>query len=155
MTKKLSSATGLLIGGFVFFVLGLLLILHQNPLFGWFSQILPDIQSVNVAGVAVQFIGQAFVVFGIMRSTSDKLISHMQNERQITMTGIAQNMQQIQTEQQALKTGYLQTITKLDALLANQKSVTFTSKTSMSAKCKFCGAQIETGYFCPQCGKAN
>ena len=145
----------MLIGGFAFFIIGLLLILHQDPIFGLFSQITPDIQAINVAGVVVQFMGQALVVFGIIRSTSNKLISSIQTERQITMASIAQKMQQIQTEQQALKTGYIQTATKLDTLIANQKSAAFTPIKLIPSKCKFCGAQIEQGRFCPQCGKAN
>ena len=114
MSKQSFSATGLLIGGFVFFALGLLLILQQNPVSGLFTQITPNIQTIEVAGVIVQFIGQALVVLGVMKSTSHKLISSMQAERQMTMSNITQNMQQIHAEQQALKTGAVQTMAKLD-----------------------------------------
>lgn len=154
MSKKSASATGIVIGGFVFFALGLLLILQQNPVSDLFAKITPDI-SIEVAGVVVQFIGQALVVLGVMKSTSLKLISSMQAEREMTIAGINQNMQQFRAEQQALRVGYSQTVTKLDALIAKQNAQTATPKTVIPSDCKFCGAQMNQGYFCPQCGKAN
>ena len=155
MSKQSFSATGLLIGGFVFFALGLLLILQQNPVSGLFTQITPNIQTIEAAGVIIQFIGQALVVLGVMKSTSHKLISSMQAERQMTMSNITQNMQQIHAEQQALKTGVVQTMAKLDTLITNQSAATILPKALMPSNCKFCGTRIEQGYFCPQCGKAN
>ena len=147
--KKFSSVTsGLLIGGIILFILGLLMLLQLNPLFNLFSQVIPNAQVIEVIGVIFQFIGQAFVVFGAVRSTSHNLILNMQTERRITMEGFTQNIQQLQNriliEQQALKNGYTQTSAKVDALIANQKM-----------DCKFCGAQIQQSRFCPQCGKAN
>jgi hypothetical protein len=159
MTKKLSSATGILIGGLALFTLGLLVIVHQNPVFGLFSQVIPDAQAILLVGVVVQFFGQALVIFGAMHSASHKLISNMQTERQITMAALAQNLQQFQnrfqSEQQALKTGYTQTTANLDTLMANQRAAAIPPKAPLPSNCKFCGAQIEQGHFCTQCGKAN
>jgi hypothetical protein len=159
MTKKLSSTTGILIGGIAFFTLGLLVILRLNPVFGLFSQIIPDAQAIEVVGVVVQFLGQALVVFGATKSSSHKLVSSMQIERQNTIAGFAQNIQQLQnrlqTEQQALKTGYTQTMAKLDTLIANQRTGVIPPKVLMPSNCKFCGTRIEHGHFCSQCGKAN
>ena len=155
MTKKLSSATSLLVGGLMLFTLGLFLIVHQNPVFGLFSQVIPDTQETLLFGVVVQFLGQALVIFGAMRSASHKLISNIQSERQITIASIAQNMQQLHAEQQALKTGYVQTMAKLDTLIAKQSAATTPQELLMPSNCKFCKAQIAQGHFCPQCGKAN
>jgi hypothetical protein len=159
MTKKLSSTTGILIGGIAFFTLGLFVILRINPIFELFSQIIPDTQTIEAVGVVVQFLGQALVVFGAIKSSSHKLVSIMQIERQNTIAGFAQNIQQLQnrlqTEQQALKTGYTQTMAKLDTLIANQRTAVIPPKVLMPSKCKFCGTRIEHGHFCSQCGKAN
>ncbi len=155
MSKGSFSATGLLIGGFVFFAVGLLWILQQNPVSDLLSQVTPNTQTIVVAGVVVQFIGQALVVLGVIKSTSHKLISSMEAERQMTISHITQNMQQIHTEQQTLKSGYAQTMAKLDTLIAKQTASTTAPKPLMPSNCKFCGARIEQGYFCPQCGKAN
>ena len=158
--KKISSGTSLLlIGGIAFFTLGLLVILRLDPVFWLFSQIIPDVQVIEVVGVTIQLLGQALVVFGTIHSTAHNLISNMQNERRITMEGFAQNNQQLQNkllnEQQALKTGYAQVMAKIDALIASQKPVEIQSKTVIPSNCKFCGTRIEQGYFCPKCGKAN
>ena len=158
MKKKISSVTsGLLVGGMVLFMLGLLMILRTNPLFNLFSQISPNGQVIEVAGVFSLFIGQALVVFGAMRSTANNIMSNMQTERRLTMEGFNQSVQQFQNrllyEQQALKTGYNQAMEKIDALIANQKANP--PKTALPSNCKFCGAQIQQSRFCPQCGKAN
>ena len=156
----MSSGTNLLlIGGITLFTLGLLVILRLDPVFWLFSQIIPDIQVIEVVGVTIQLLGQALVVFGAIHSAAQTLISNMQNERRITMEGFAQNNQQLQNrllnEQQSLKTGYTQVMGKIDALLSNQKSVEIQSKTVIPSNCKFCGEGIEQGHFCPKCGKAN
>ena len=147
-----------MIGGIALFTLGLLVILRLDPVFWLFSQIIPDVQVIEVVGVTIQLLGQALVVFGAIHSTAHNLISNMQNERRITMEGFAQNNQQLQNrllnEQQALKTGYTQVMAKIDALIASQKTVEIQSKTVIP-NCKFCGTRIDQGYFCPKCGKAN
>jgi hypothetical protein len=86
------------------------MLLQLNPMFNLFSQVIPNAQVIEVIGVIFQFIGQAFVVFGAVRSTSHNLILNMQTERRITMEGFSQNIQRLQNriliEQQALKNGY-------------------------------------------------
>jgi hypothetical protein len=149
MAKKLVPATTfLLIGGVAFFTVGLLMILRINPVFGLFSQLLPSLQVVEAVGVAVQFLGQALVVFGVIKLTSHNLLSGIQSERQIAMDGFTQNMRLLQA-------GYVQTMAKLDTVIANQKAASILPKPLGQSNCKFCGAQMARSRFCPQCGKAN
>ena len=159
MSKKFSSATYLLVAGLGLFTIGLLVILRLNPFFGWLSQITPDAQVVEVVGVLSQFLGQALVVFGAMRSASHKFVSGMQTERQLTMASFAQNLQQfqakVQNEQQTLRVGYIQTMAKLDAIIANQKLLAAQPKGSTETNCKFCGTRTLQGQFCSKCGKVN
>jgi hypothetical protein len=160
LEKKFWSTTRiLLLGGIAFFTLGLLVILRVNPLFNLLNQIVPDTLAVEVVGVITQFFGQALVVFGAMRSASQGFISSMQTERRIMIEGFARNIQQLQNtlliEQQASKTGYSQTMAKVDASIAKQKVLEGPPRAILPSSCKFCNAQIKQGYFCPQCGKAN
>jgi hypothetical protein len=146
--KSVSTATVTLIGGVAFFTLGLLVILRLNPIFEVFSQISPSVQVVEAVGVVFQFLGQALVIFGVLRLNSHNLFSSIQADRQIVMDGLSQNINQIQT-------GYLQTMAKLDVVIANQKAAAIQPKPFSPSNCRYCGAQIEQGRFCPNCGKAN
>jgi hypothetical protein len=143
----------------VLFILGLFMILRLNPVFNLFTQVLSDAQVIMTIGVIAQFAGQALVVFSAMRLTSQHLISNMQTERKITLEGFNQSIRQLQntllSEQQALKTGYLQAMAKIDALAANQKATANPPTVPLPSNCKFCGAKISQSRFCPQCGKAN
>jgi hypothetical protein len=131
LKKKISSATsGFLVGGMVLFILGLLMVLRENPVFSLLSQFTSDVQVIDVFGVFSLFIGQALVVFGAMRSTANNMMSNIQAERRITLEGFNQSVQQFQNkllyEQQTLKTGYTQAMAKIDALIANPpKAVAF------------------------------
>ena len=149
MNKKIfSAATWLLIGGVACFTVGLLAILQLNPVFGLFSQITSNIRLVEAVGVGIQFLGQALVVFGVLRLNNHNLISSVQAERQIAMDGFAQNIRQLQS-------GYMQTMAKLDTVIANQKAAVTPPKPMLPSNCKFCSARLEQSRFCPQCGKAN
>jgi hypothetical protein len=149
MKKKLfPSATWLLIVGVAFFTLGLLAILKLSPVFNWFSQISPNLQAAEALGVAVQFLGQALVILGVIKFTINNLVSSMQVDRKIAIEGFSQSIRQLQT-------GYLQTLAKLDTIIANQKIAPAGIKQLTQLNCKYCGAQIGQGRFCPQCGKAN
>lgn len=159
MKIKGFSATAFLIAGIAFFIFGLLTIVRESTILGGLSQILPNAQSIEIFGVTAQFLGQALMVFGVMQSTSHKFLASLQAERQITAAGFTQNIQQLQTklqaDRQALIAGYNQTNAKLDALIANQKTMATPAKIQVPSNCKFCGARIEQGSFCPKCGKAN
>ncbi len=67
---KINSFSGVnfLFVGLILFLVGLLMILHQAAVVGFFSQILPDVQAIEISGVVVQFIGQILVIFGVMIS---------------------------------------------------------------------------------------
>jgi hypothetical protein len=159
MKKIVFPPRGLIIVGLTFFVLGLLVILRENPLFGFVSQIVPDAQSALIFGAVVQALGQVIIVFGAMKSNSANLMNNLQTERQLTLGTITRNMDQLQsrmqTERQTLMASYNQTMAKLDHLIATQKALTVNPHKSLPINCKFCGAKTEQGIFCPNCGKAN
>ena len=145
--------------GLVLFVVGLLVVVRENPLFSGVSAIVPDAQSALVFGAVMASVGQSLVVFGVVKASSDKLYSNLQSERQLTMTALARNMEQMQVtmqnERKAVLASYAQTMTKLDRLAANQKELDSNPPAALPADCKYCGAKIQNSTFCPQCGKAN
>lgn len=134
--------------GLACFVVGLLVILQENTLFGLVSQIAPNAESALIFGAVIISIGQAVVIFGFIKLNSSTIISNFQRERQLTTATFT-------NERQALMAHYTQTIAKLDQLLAIQKELNATPKQPQTITCKFCGTKTEKGTFCPNCGKAN
>ena len=159
MKAKGFSASLFLILGIAFFTFGLLAILGESTVTGILSQILPNAQGIEVFGVIAQFIGQALMISGVMKSASHKFLVTLQSERQMTAASFNQTVQQLQAkwqvDRQTLINGYNQTVAKLDTLIANQKVTTASSKLPAPSNCKFCGTRIDQGHFCPKCGKAN
>ncbi len=157
MRIKGFSATAFLITGIMFFILGLLSVLQEATLLNVLSKILPS-QTLELFGVIAIFVGQALMIAGVVKSTSHKFLESMQSERQLTVAGFTQNLQQLQTKLQADRqtflAGYNQTNAKIDALIANQKAAAAPGRIQPSS-CKFCNAEIIEGSFCPECGKAN
>ncbi len=148
MKKIVFPPRGYIILGLAFFVVGLLIILQESRLFGLVSQIVPNNQSALIFGAVIQSIGQAIVMFGIVKANSLKLVSSLQVERQITTTAFAKNLEQLQArmqnERQSLIASYNQTMLKIDHLIAR-----------LPINCKYCGTKVEQGAFCSECGKAN
>ncbi len=157
MKNRSCSSSGLLAVGIVFFILGLLAILQAGIVMGFLSQILPNAEAIVIFGIIMQFIGQAFVISGVVRSTSNKFMTRIQSERQMTTASFNQAVQQMQikwqSDKQALVDGFNQNVAKLESLIANQKSAL--ASLPLPSSCKFCGAKISQGHFCPKCGKAN
>ena len=157
MKNRSFSALGLLIAGMVFFILGLLVLIHENTINVVLSQILPNAQAIEVFGIIMQVIGQVLMISGVVNSSSHKFTAKVQSERQMTTASFNQVVQQMQvkwqTDRQALVNGFNQTVAKLEGLIANQRAMaaTFTGPSS----CKFCGTKLDNGPFCSKCGKAN
>ena len=137
--------------GLVCFIIGLLIILPENYLFSSAAQIVPNAESGLILGAVIASIGQAITVFGAVKANSNKFLSNLQSESQLTMATYARNMEQLQlkmqNEHQTLMSNYSQTMSKLDNLLSN--------KAVLPISCKFCGTKMEQNHFCPNCGKAN
>ncbi len=151
---------GIMILGLVFFTIGLLAILQESFVFGLFLQMLPDAQTAIITGAVIQLVGQALLVFGVIKANSNKLTTTLQVERQLTMSAMAQNMEQfqakMQNQSQAIMAGYNQAIAKLDNLLAVQRTVAVAVPAANAVvSCKYCGSGVQQGRFCPRCGKAS
>ena len=159
MKKVVFPPRAYIIIGLTCFVVGLLIILQENVLFGLVSQIAPNASSVLIFGAVVQSIGQAIIVFGFVKSNSNKLLSNFQLERQLTLNVFARNVDQLQikmqNDRQSLMASYTQTMSKIDHLIAIQKELNNAPQHPQPISCKYCGTKIEKGAFCSNCGKAN
>ncbi len=134
------SGVNFLFVGLVLFLVGLLMILHQPAVVGFFSQILPDVQAIEISGVVVQFIGQVLVIFGVIRLVSNKFFVSIQTERQSLMVGFTQTMQRID---------------RIDRLISTHIPTTRIEMPTASSNCKFCGTKIQQERFCPKCSKSQ
>ena len=145
--------------GLTCFILGLLIILQENSLFGLVSQILPNAESTLIFGAVTASVGQAIIVFGAVKANSNKLLSNLQSERQLTMTAFARSVEQLQlrmqNERQTLMSNYTQTMSKLDHLITIQRELNSTPQAVLPINCRYCGTKMEENHFCPKCGKAN
>lgn len=145
--------------GLTCFIIGLVIILPGNYLFSSVAQIVQNAESELIVGAVITSIGQAITVFGAVKANSNKLVSNLKWESQVTMANYARNMEQLQlkmqNEHQTLMSNYIQTMSKLDNLLSNQKELNNAPQAVLPISCKFCGTKTEQNRFCPNCGKAN
>jgi hypothetical protein len=146
-------ARAIIIVGLIILIVGLLVVLRENPLFSAAAAIAPDEQSVLAIGAVLASVGQTMLIFGAVKANSQRLLEQIEAERQLTMNAVAKNMQQIQlmqSERQALLVSYSLTAAKLNHSAGNPKLDTLEST---QITCKSCGAKMVKGTFCSDCGK--
>jgi hypothetical protein len=85
-----------LITGIVFFILGLLSVLHQVTLYNILSQVLPDPQAIDLFGIMVQVAGQSLVILSFTKSKSNKEMKDMQAKTQQTTKSFIAKFKQFQ-----------------------------------------------------------
>jgi hypothetical protein len=145
---KSFSGANFLVVGLGLFLVGLLMILQQSTAVGLFKGILPDIQSIQIAGVAFQFFGEVIVIFGVMKSVSNKFLTNVQTERQAFQMSFSQINDQIARS-------LAQINERIDKLFSGQRTDFIVTPTRIVSSCRFCGSEIEKGNFCPKCGKSR
>jgi uncharacterized integral membrane protein len=77
------------IGLFLFFI-GLLMFLQQATISTFFTQMLPTSQMLEILGVLLQFLGGFLVIYGVIKSVSDKIIVNHIQEKQTIVLALAQ-----------------------------------------------------------------
>jgi hypothetical protein len=136
-----------LVIGVLFFFLGLLALTHQSNVIGFFSLILPDIQTIELFGVLLQSVGVLLVLYGIMKFVTDELIVKSGKENQAILFSLMQTVERVdrRTTEVVEKLGSIQ--------MANSAPQT---QVSTFLKCRFCGSKVDQGSsFCPSCGKSQ
>ncbi len=153
------SAKVLMVIGVAFFTVGLLLVLRESIVFGFISQLFANATTAIIFGTLILFLGQAVFISGMMKLNSAKLISSLETERQVIANILVKNMEQLQTrmqsERQIIMANYGQATTKLGNVTADQKESSIIPSSTLLMDCKFCGAKVKPGSFCPTCGRAN
>jgi len=153
MKKRTFSNKAFLVIGLALFLLGLLLLLHEATTVSVFSQVLPNSEALEIFAVSMQLIGGLVVIFGVMRVASANFLVSMQNETQELKTGFNQTMERLDRLITVQRASLM--AAEARATFAAQTATMSISKFMVPSDCKFCGTRIESGRFCPKCGKAQ
>ena len=156
MKKTRISSTYYLVLGLILFPLGLLTLLRASPIIDLVTTLMPGAQTYQIFGLILQFFGEGLICFGIVGAISGKVVASTEYNRQVLIATSVRSMQ----EQTALVTGFKKSLdeqiaqlhAKLNQLQAQRATVLLSQSPS---KCRYCGAKIQQGSFCPSCGKAN
>jgi hypothetical protein len=156
MTKKVGS-TYYLVLGLVLFPLGLFMLFGISPIKEAISALMPGAETVQIFGLVLQFLGEGLICFGIVGAISGKVAAHTEYNSQILVATTVKSSQ----EQSAIIAGFKKSVDDQIAQLhlkLNQIQAQRATPPAMyqaPSKCKYCGAKITQGPFCPSCGKAN
>jgi hypothetical protein len=156
MSKTKIGSTYYLAIGLILFPAGMLMLFRQPTIINLISNIMPSITTVEIFGLILQFLGEGLICFGIIGAISGKVIANTDYNRQVLVASATRNTQ----EQTALFATFKKSIDEQVSQLHVKLNQIQAQRTSASmfhapSKCRFCGAKIEQGSFCPSCGKAN
>jgi hypothetical protein len=145
--KKPSSTAIFLVIGVLSFFLGLLMLLRQASLASFFSLLLPDIQTVELAGSLLQSFGGLLVVYGTVKFLSSEFTAKSNKANQAMIFGLMQSVERIEK-------GTKEIVERLDSM--QKANNTLQASASPFLKCRFCEAKIAHGSsFCPNCGRSQ
>ncbi len=144
--RKLFSSIYLIVG-LLLFMLGLLMLLGQTGVVGFFSAIFPDTQTFEVAGAVFQFLGGFLVIYGTVKLAASEFRVKNDGENQAMLLGLSRAVDRVEKR----TTEVWEKLSPIQS--ANNK---FQSPTSGNLSCRFCGAKIEQeSSFCSNCGKSQ
>ncbi len=115
MDGRAFSGKAFAVVGASLFLLGSLLLVHEATVFGIFSQIFPDSGMIEAFGAAIQLIGGITVVFGVTKVASATFLSSMRRETQ------------------SLRSGFDQTIDRIDRLITVQRATLIAAEAQAAA----------------------
>ena len=142
--------------GLAVFPIGTLLLLRQPSLINLVSNLMPSIETVEIFGLFLQFLGEGLIAYGLIGVISNRTTTVAEINRQIVVAGMNRQMQDQASALAAFKNNMNQQIAALSAKLNQLETSTRRPTVLTLSNCKFCGAKLTPGAsFCPQCGKAN
>jgi hypothetical protein len=155
MSETRNSSVRYLIVGLILFPIGLLMLLGQPTVIDLFMNLMPSIQTIEIFGTILLFLGEALVAFGIIGSITNRIILKLERDR-ITLTTVVNRS----GEQQAVVAMGLRTvesqIAHISTKLQQTQSIGNTIvSTKVPSNCKYCGARMGEGNFCPNFGRAQ
>lgn len=139
--KPKTRGSFLLILGLVIYQFGLLAT-YQTALIGSISNVLPNIQLVELIGVLLQLLGGFLIVAGLTSLVSSIIAIQLENE--------------LRNLRQEILSGVDERVSNMSDMIARQR-LNMGPQTHQTARiCKFCATQLgDEDFFCPTCGKSQ
>jgi NADH pyrophosphatase NudC (nudix superfamily) len=121
------------------------------------SPLMPSSSTTDLFGVILLFLGEGAVAFGIISQVTGKVVAGAEQDRLIYANAISRTMEQqaaMSTAMRNVQDQVSQANQKIQQVHALATSMQY-PRASSQANCKFCGATIAEGRFCPSCGRAQ
>ncbi len=143
--------------GLIIFPIGTLLLLRQPTFINLMSNLMPDIATIEIFGLILQFLGEGLICFGIIGTISSRVLAATEYNRQILAAGITKNIQEQTFVMAGLKRNFEEQIATLQSEIGQFRAHkgSFGNQAALPSNCRFCGSPIMESRFCPRCGKAN
>ncbi|HTY75126.1 MAG TPA: hypothetical protein VMD05_06130 [Candidatus Nanoarchaeia archaeon] len=157
MKKTKLSTSWYLIMGLILFPLALLMLIRQPTFMNLVSQLMPSTSTSDLFGVILLFLGEGAIAFGIIGQVTGKVAATAEQDRLIYANAISRTIDQQTALSTAIKdvqnqisqaNQKIQQVHTLTISMQNQRPIA-------PANCKFCGATITEGRFCPSCKRAQ
>jgi hypothetical protein len=155
MKTTKTSANRYLIIGLIIFPLGLLILFRQLSFTSLISNIIPASETVDILGAILLFLGEGTIAFGIIGTVTNKVLANADKERMIyanTLTHVMEQQTAVYAAVKSMQDQVAQANTRLQQI---QTASTSPHLPKNPINCKFCGANMGDGRFCPNCGRAQ
>lgn len=157
MKRAKVSMSYYLIIGLILFPLALLMLIRQPTFMSLISQLMPSSSTSDLFGVILLFLGEGAIAFGIVGQVTSRVVASAEQDRLIYANAISRTMDQqaaMSTSIRNVQDQVSQANQKIQQVHALTMSMQY-QRPSAQANCKFCGAAISEGRFCPSCGRAQ
>lgn len=128
----------MLIFGLVTYQLGLLMALQQTALLNPITNLFPNVETIELIGVLLQFFGGFLVIAGLIGLVSDIVAIQLENEMRNLLSEILSRIEK-----------------RADRVKLLQKPDLGPKVSQTTQICKFCGTILNNEVFCSACGKSQ
>jgi tRNA U34 5-carboxymethylaminomethyl modifying enzyme MnmG/GidA len=157
MKRARVSTSYYLIIGLILFPLALLMLVRQPTFMSLISQLMPSSSTTDLFGVILLFLGEGAIAFGIIGQVAGKIVASAEQDRLIYANAISRTMDQ-QTAMSTAIRNVQDQVSQANQKIQQMHTLAMSTqyqRQPVLANCKFCGAAITEGRFCPSCGRAQ
>ncbi len=141
-----SAIRAFLVFGVILFFIGLLMLVGEAGVIGFFSLLFPS-DSIEVVAVIFQGIGGLLIVYASVKSLTAEFIEKSGKENQAILSSMMQSIDRVDKRTADVAE-------RVSSMEKAYSTVQFTAPNF--GTCRFCGASVQKGsVFCPNCGKAQ
>ena len=145
MKRSKISTNWYLIIGLILFPIAFLILVRQPTFMSLISQLMPSTSTTDLFGVILLFLGEGAIAFGIIGQVASRVVASAEQDRLIYANAISRAMDQ----QASISTALLNVQDQISVISTqNQRSPALIN-------CRFCGATMAEGRFCPSCRRAQ